>query len=63
MNTKLIDSHIQASKARNAKRIFAIDVNSAKFDIARTLGATDCVNPKELPAGQTIQAYIVAETT
>ncbi len=54
---------VQGAKARGAKRIFAIDVNSAKFDIARELGATDCINPKtDVPEGQTVQAYIVSLT-
>lgn len=53
---------IQGAKARNARRIFAIDVNSAKFDFARTLGATDCINPTELPAGTTVQSHIVSLT-
>ena len=30
-----------------ASRIIAIDINPAKFEIARQLGATDCVNPKD----------------
>ncbi|WP_323001418.1 S-(hydroxymethyl)glutathione dehydrogenase/class III alcohol dehydrogenase [Denitromonas sp.] len=30
-----------------AGRIIAIDINPAKFEIARSLGATDCVNPKD----------------
>jgi S-(hydroxymethyl)glutathione dehydrogenase / alcohol dehydrogenase len=30
-----------------ASRILAIDVNPEKFEIARQLGATDCINPKE----------------
>lgn len=30
-----------------ASRIIAIDINPAKFDIARELGATDFVNPKD----------------
>jgi S-(hydroxymethyl)glutathione dehydrogenase/alcohol dehydrogenase len=47
---------------RNARRIFAVDTNPAKFDIARQLGATDCVNPMDLPAGTTIQTFIIAET-
>jgi S-(hydroxymethyl)glutathione dehydrogenase/alcohol dehydrogenase len=34
---------------RGAKRIFAIDTNPGKFDIARQLGATDCVNPLDHP--------------
>merc|ERR1719323_535476 len=32
---------------RGAARIFAIDVNPGKYDAAKKLGATDCVNPKE----------------
>merc|ERR1711874_360971 len=38
---------IQGAKMRGAKRIFAIDMNPGKFDMARQLGATDCVNPKD----------------
>ena len=30
-----------------ASRIIAIDINPDKFEIARQLGATDCVNPKD----------------
>jgi S-(hydroxymethyl)glutathione dehydrogenase / alcohol dehydrogenase len=29
-----------------ASRIIAIDINERKFDLARKLGATDCINPK-----------------
>ena len=29
-----------------AKRIIAIDINESKFKLARQLGATDCINPK-----------------
>jgi S-(hydroxymethyl)glutathione dehydrogenase/alcohol dehydrogenase len=29
-----------------AKRIIAIDINESKFELARKLGATDCINPK-----------------
>jgi hypothetical protein len=32
---------------RGATRIYAIDVNSGKFDIAKEFGATDCLNPTE----------------
>lgn len=53
---------IQGSKARGASRIFAIDVNISKFDIAKKLGATDTINPADLPAGTTIQQHIVALT-
>lgn len=54
---------IQAAKQRKASRIFVIDVNPAKFDFARKLGATDVINPAELPEGTTVQAFIVAQTT
>ncbi|KTC56748.1 S-(hydroxymethyl)glutathione dehydrogenase [Pseudomonas putida] len=37
---------IGAVKAK-AGRIIAIDINPSKFEIARQLGATDCINPKE----------------
>jgi len=54
---------VQGAKARKASRIFAVDLNASKFDIARTLGATDFVNPADLPAGTSIQSHIVAQTT
>jgi len=40
-----------------ASRIVAIDVNPAKFEIARQLGATDCINP--LDYDKPIQEVIV----
>lgn len=54
---------VQACKARGCVRIFAIDINSKKFDVAASLGATDCVNSLELPEGQTIQSFLLAKTT
>jgi S-(hydroxymethyl)glutathione dehydrogenase/alcohol dehydrogenase len=30
-----------------ASRIIAIDINTSKFDLAKKLGATDCINPKD----------------
>ncbi len=30
-----------------ASRIIAIDINESKFELARQLGATDCINPKD----------------
>ncbi len=29
-----------------ASRIIAVDINESKFDLAKKLGATDCINPK-----------------
>lgn len=51
---------VQAAKTRKASRIFAIDMNKAKFEMATMLGATDCINPTELPEGvANIQSHIV----
>ncbi len=38
---------IIGAKMAKASRIIAIDINPAKFDVARELGATDFINPKE----------------
>ncbi|WP_250464864.1 S-(hydroxymethyl)glutathione dehydrogenase/class III alcohol dehydrogenase [Microbulbifer litoralis] len=43
-----------------AGRIIAIDINESKFDLARQLGATDCVNPKDYD--KPIQEVIVELT-
>ena len=43
-----------------ASRIIAIDINPAKFEIAKQLGATDCVNPKDYT--KPIQEIIVEMT-
>ncbi|MEB0045726.1 MULTISPECIES: S-(hydroxymethyl)glutathione dehydrogenase/class III alcohol dehydrogenase [unclassified Pseudomonas] len=50
---------IGAVKAK-AGRIIAIDINPAKFEIAKQLGATDCVNPKDFD--RPIQDVIVDMT-
>lgn len=38
---------IMGCKSANAKRIIAIDINPDKFEIAKTFGATEFVNPKD----------------
>ena len=43
-----------------ASRIIAIDINESKFDLARKLGATDCINPKNYD--KPIQEVIVELT-
>ncbi|MBZ2187663.1 S-(hydroxymethyl)glutathione dehydrogenase/class III alcohol dehydrogenase [Alcanivorax sp. JB21] len=40
-------SVIQGAVMAKAGRIIAVDINTDKFTMARQLGATDCVNPKE----------------
>lgn len=41
-------SAIQGAVMARAERIIAVDINPEKFEMARALGATDCINPKEL---------------
>lgn len=43
-----------------ASRIIAIDINESKFELARKLGATDCINPKHFD--KPIQEVIVEMT-
>ena len=50
---------IGATMAR-ASRIIAIDINESKFELARQLGATDCINPKNFD--KPIQEVIVEMT-
>jgi S-(hydroxymethyl)glutathione dehydrogenase/alcohol dehydrogenase len=38
---------IQGAAMAKAGRIIAIDTNPAKFEMARDMGATDCINPKD----------------
>lgn len=44
-----------------ASQIIAIDLNPNKFEIAKKLGATDCVNPKDVDGP--IQQYIAGKLT
>ncbi len=43
-------SAIQGASIAGASRILAIDINPGKFEFARQLGATDCINPKQYDA-------------
>ena len=52
---------IQGAKLAKAGRIIAIDTNPSKFELARTFGATDCINPKD--HDKPIQQVIVDMTT
>lgn len=40
-------SAIIGAAMAKASRIIAIDINSSKFELARKLGATDCINPQD----------------
>ena len=50
-------SVIQGAVLAGASRIIAVDINPDKFEMAKLLGATDCVNPKDYD--QPIQQVIV----
>ena len=50
-------SVIQGAVMAKASRILAIDINETKFEMAKALGATDCINPKNHDAA--IQDVIV----
>jgi S-(hydroxymethyl)glutathione dehydrogenase/alcohol dehydrogenase len=50
-------SVVQGAVMARAARILAIDTNPAKFDMARALGATDCINP--LDHDRPIQQVVV----
>lgn len=54
-------SVIQGAVMANAERIIGIDINPDKFEMARQLGATDCINPAEHDAP--IQQVIVDMTS
>ncbi len=51
---------IQGAKQAQAGRILAIDTNPGKFELAKSMGANDCINPKDYD--QPIQEVIVEMT-
>ncbi|MDC0610455.1 S-(hydroxymethyl)glutathione dehydrogenase/class III alcohol dehydrogenase [Vibrio sp.] len=53
-------SAIIGAKMAGAGRIIGIDINESKFELARKLGATDCINPKNFD--KPIQELIIEMT-
>jgi len=53
-------SAIIGARLAKAGRIIAIDINESKFELARKLGATDCINPNDYD--KPIQEVIVELT-
>ncbi|BEU03796.1 S-(hydroxymethyl)glutathione dehydrogenase [Agarivorans sp. OAG1] len=53
-------SAVIGAEMAKASRILAIDINESKFDLAKQLGATDCINPQTID--KPIQDYIVELT-
>jgi Zn-dependent alcohol dehydrogenase len=50
---------VMGCRDKKASRIVVIDINPDKFPLAKELGATDCVNPKDLDIP--IDAYLQKE--
>jgi len=55
-------SCVNAAKLVEASRVIAIDTNPAKEAWARKFGATDFINPRQLPDGKRIQDHLVELT-
>ena len=53
-------SAIIGAKMAGAGRILAIDINESKFELAKQLGATDCINPQKFD--KPVQEVIVDMT-
>jgi S-(hydroxymethyl)glutathione dehydrogenase/alcohol dehydrogenase len=53
-------SVIQGAKRNNAKRIIGVDLNKEKFELAKKLGATECINPNDFD--KPIEQVIVGMT-
>ena len=53
---------IQGAKMAGASKIIAVDINPSKFEMAKKLGATHCVNPKSL-GEKSVQSHIAGELT
>ena len=51
---------VQGARQAKAGRIIAVDTNASKFDLARQMGATDCINPRD--SATPIQQVIVEMT-
>lgn len=49
---------IQGAAARKASKIIAIDMNPDKEKWARDMGATDFVNPKDIPDGKIVEKLV-----
>lgn len=52
---------IQGAKTAGALKVIAVDLNPKKFEMAKKLGATHCVNPKDID--KKIQSHIAGDLT
>jgi len=49
---------VQGAVQAGAKRIIGVDLNTKKFDLAKKMGCTECINPKEFEP-KTIQQVLI----
>ena len=52
---------IQGAVMAKAARIIGVDINAGKFELAKQMGATECINPKDHP-DKPIQQVIIEQT-
>eukprot|EP00746_Dinoflagellata_sp_MGD_P138386 gnl/MRDRNA2_/MRDRNA2_72033_c0_seq1.p1 gnl/MRDRNA2_/MRDRNA2_72033_c0~~gnl/MRDRNA2_/MRDRNA2_72033_c0_seq1.p1 ORF type:complete len:703 (+),score=132.00 gnl/MRDRNA2_/MRDRNA2_72033_c0_seq1:72-2180(+) len=55
-------SVIEGLKKAGASRIIAVDLLNSKLELAQTWGATDVLNPNDLPKGTSVQSKIIEMT-
>jgi len=55
-------SVVEALVKAGASKIICVDLLPSKLELAKKWGATDVVNPKDLPEGKTVQGHIVGMT-
>jgi S-(hydroxymethyl)glutathione dehydrogenase/alcohol dehydrogenase len=53
---------VEALAKTGCRKIIAVDLLNEKLELAKKWGATDTLNPKDLPDGKTLQAKIVEDT-
>jgi len=52
---------IQAAKAAGATFIVGVDINSKKFDVAKKMGATECVNSLECNEEKDVKKWLMSK--
>jgi len=55
-------SCVQGARMAGASRIIVVDTNAGKYALAKKFGATDTINPNDLPKGKSVVDAIVELT-
>lgn len=53
---------VQAAKAAGATRITGVDLNVKKYELAKSIGCTDCINPMDYPKEKPFQQVLVEQS-